>query len=162
MGLEFPLIKILKAFFLSGKAYNCGILDIQALNICRRMKGHLSLPLYGPHFPNPYWWFAWSISYWGRCVNISHCIMNLFLFLFSLISHFALSILKLVNTYKCKIYSILLMNWLTDFPGGSDGKASVYNVGDLGSIPGSGWCPGEGNGNPLQFYYLENPTDRGA
>lgn len=54
MGLEFPLIKILKAFFLSGKAYNCGILDIQALNICRRMKDHLSLPLYGPHFPNPY------------------------------------------------------------------------------------------------------------
>ena len=36
-----------------------------------------------------------------------------------------------------------------DFPGGSDGKASVYNAGDLGSIPGSGRFPGEGNGNPL-------------
>ena len=36
-----------------------------------------------------------------------------------------------------------------DFPGGSDGKASVYNVGDLGSIPGLGRSPGEGNGNPL-------------
>ena len=36
-----------------------------------------------------------------------------------------------------------------DFPGGSDSKASVYNVGDLGSIPGSGRFPGEGNGNPL-------------
>ena len=35
------------------------------------------------------------------------------------------------------------------FPGGSDGKASVYNVGDLGSIPGSGRSPGEGNGNSL-------------
>ena len=35
-----------------------------------------------------------------------------------------------------------------DFPGGSDGKASVYNAGDLGSIPGSGRSPGEGNGNP--------------
>ena len=34
-----------------------------------------------------------------------------------------------------------------DFPGGSDGKASVYIVGDLGSIPGSGIFPGEGNGN---------------
>ena len=34
-------------------------------------------------------------------------------------------------------------------PGGSDGKASVYNVGDLGSIPGLGRSPGEGNGNPL-------------
>ena len=37
-----------------------------------------------------------------------------------------------------------------DFPGGSDGKASVYNVRDLGSIPGLGRFPGEGNGNPLQ------------
>ena len=45
---------------------------------------------------------------------------------------------------------------------GSDGKASVYNAGDLGSIPGSGRSPGEGNGNPLQYYCLENPMDRGA
>ena len=43
-----------------------------------------------------------------------------------------------------------------DFPGGSDGKASAYNVGDLGSIPGSGRSPGEGNGNPLQYSCLEN------
>ena len=49
-----------------------------------------------------------------------------------------------------------------DFPGGSDGKVSVYNVGDLGSIPGSGRSTGEGNGNPLQYYCLENPMDRGA
>ena len=49
-----------------------------------------------------------------------------------------------------------------DFPGGSDGKASVYNAGDPGSIPGSGRSPGEGNGNPLQYYFLENPMDRGA
>ena len=49
-----------------------------------------------------------------------------------------------------------------DFPGGSDGKASVYNAGDLGSIPGLGRSPGEGNGNPLQYYCLENPMDRGA
>ena len=49
-----------------------------------------------------------------------------------------------------------------DFPGGSDGKASVYNAGDLGSIPGSGRFPGEGNGNPLQYSCLENPMDRGA
>ena len=40
---------------------------------------------------------------------------------------------------------------LVDFPGGSDGKASVYNAGDLGSIPGLGSSPGEGNGNPLQY-----------
>ena len=49
-----------------------------------------------------------------------------------------------------------------DFPGGSDGKASVCNVGDPSSIPGSGRSPGEGNGNPLQYYCLENPMDRGA
>ena len=44
----------------------------------------------------------------------------------------------------------------------SDGKASVYNAGDLGSIPGSGRSPGEGNGTPLQYRCLENPIDRGA
>ena len=49
-----------------------------------------------------------------------------------------------------------------DFPGGSDSKASVYNAGDLGSSPGLGRSPGEGNGNPLQYYCLENPMDRGA
>ena len=49
-----------------------------------------------------------------------------------------------------------------DFPGGSDGKASVYNEGDPGSIPGSGRSPGEGNGNPLQYSCLENPMDGGA
>ena len=48
------------------------------------------------------------------------------------------------------------------FPGGSDSKACVYSVRDLGSIPGVGRSPGEGNGNPLQYYCLENPMDRGA
>ena len=43
------------------------------------------------------------------------------------------------------------------FPGGSDSKESTYNVGDLGSIPGSGRSPGGGNGNPLQYSCLENP-----
>ena len=49
-----------------------------------------------------------------------------------------------------------------DFPGGSDGKASVYNAGDLGSIPGLGRSPGKANSNPLQYYCLENPMDGGA
>ena len=48
------------------------------------------------------------------------------------------------------------------FPGGSDGKASACSAGDPGSIPGSGRSRGEGNGNPLQYSCLENPTDRGA
>ena len=51
-------------------------------------------------------------------------------------------------------------NW--GFPHSSVGKESACNVGDMGSIPGSGSCPGEGNGNPLQYSCLENPTDRGA
>ena len=48
------------------------------------------------------------------------------------------------------------------FPGGSEGKTSACNAGDLGSIPGSGRSPGEGNGNPLQYSCLENPMDREA
>ena len=42
------------------------------------------------------------------------------------------------------------------FPGGSDSKESAYNAGDLGSIPGLGRSPGEGNGYPLQYSGLEN------
>ena len=48
------------------------------------------------------------------------------------------------------------------FHGGSEVKASAYNAGDLGSIPGSGRSPGERNGNPLQYSCLENPMDREA
>ena len=48
------------------------------------------------------------------------------------------------------------------FSGSSDGEESVCSAGELGSIPGSGRCLGEGNGNPLQYSCLENPMDRGA
>ena len=47
-------------------------------------------------------------------------------------------------------------------PRGSDAKESACNAEDPGSIPGLGGSPGEGNGNPLQYYCLENPMDRGA
>ena len=50
----------------------------------------------------------------------------------------------------------------SNFPGGLDGKASAYNVGDPGSVPGWGRYPGERNGNPFQYSCLENPMDRGA
>ena len=46
-----------------------------------------------------------------------------------------------------------------DFPGGSDSKESAYNAGDLGLTPGLGRSSGEGNGNPLQYFCLENPVD---
>ena len=47
-----------------------------------------------------------------------------------------------------------------NFPGGSDNKAPACNVGNPGSIPGSGRSPGEGNGIPLQYSCLENHMDR--
>ena len=51
---------------------------------------------------------------------------------------------------------VFAMMFTGPFSSGSDGKASAYNAGDLGSIPGSGRSPGEGNGNPLQYPCLEN------
>ena len=48
------------------------------------------------------------------------------------------------------------------FPDGSEVKVSACNAGDLGSIPGLGRSPGEGNGKPLQYSCLENPMDGGA
>ena len=48
------------------------------------------------------------------------------------------------------------------FSGGSDGKESACDAGDLGSIPGLGRSPGGGHGNPLQYSWLENSMDRGA
>ena len=65
-------------------------------------------------------------------------------------------LLHLMAFFKFIIIIIL------DFPGGSDGKASVCNVGDPGLIPGLGRSPGEGNGHPLQYSCLENPMDGGA
>ena len=56
-------------------------------------------------------------------------------------------------------------NWATSLhftSGGSASKESACNVADLGLIPGLGRSPGEGNGNPLQYSCLENPTDRGS
>ena len=64
--------------------------------------------------------------------------------------------LSLLSCYQSHFkYSFVLL-------GDSAGKASVCNVGDLGSILGLGRSPGEGNGNPLQYSCLENPMDVGA
>ena len=53
-------------------------------------------------------------------------------------------------------------NFTLEFPGGLDGKAAAYNVGDPGLIPGLERSPGEGNGNPLQCSCLENPLVGGS
>ena len=86
--------------------------------------------------------------------------------------HSDINILKFLNILK---YLCIWLHWVLAaafeifhlhcsmrFPGGSDGKVSVYNAGDLGSIPGSGRFPGEGNGNPRPYSCLENPMDGGA
>ena len=77
---------------------------------------------------------------------------------------------KHTHTYNCHSTVIVInaarlqekmapASLLCDFPGGSDSKASAYSAGDLGSIPGAGRSPGEGNGNPLQY---SCPETRGA
>ena len=68
-------------------------------------------------------------------------------------------------TFVGKVMSLLfnmLSKLFMGFISSSDGKASTCNAGDQVSIPGSGRSPGEGNGNPLLYSCLENPTDRGA
>ena len=60
------------------------------------------------------------------------------------------------NSYILFTMGLSLWGFLSD----SDGKESACNAGDLGSIPGWGRSPGEGNGNPLQYFCLENSMDR--
>ena len=60
------------------------------------------------------------------------------------------------------IYHLFIYNLLFIFPGGSDGKESACNAGDLALIPGLERSPGEGNGNLLQYSCLKNPMDRGV
>ena len=59
----------------------------------------------------------------------------------------------LLDVMEYKIYRTI---YIVDFPGGSDGKESACNAGDLGLIPGQEDSPGEENGNPLQYSCLEN------
>ena len=61
-----------------------------------------------------------------------------------------------------RFFSITGYYKILGFPGGSSGKESTCNAGDLGSTPGLGRFPGEGNGNPLQYSCLGNPMDSGA
>ena len=74
--------------------------------------------------------------------------------------HLKVVLMKFMFTVIAKIHYLGLAQMV--IRGASDGKASAYNVGDPGSIPGSGRSPGEGNGNPFQYSCLENPMDRGS
>ena len=67
--------------------------------------------------------------------------------------------------YECKVVRVGFIFGIIankGFPGGLDGEEPAYNAGDLASIPGSGRCPGEGNGSRLQYSGLEDSIDRGA
>ena len=70
-------------------------------------------------------------------------------------------VLKICAKERLSVY-LQSLRAFNCFPGGWDGKESACNAGDLGLMPGSGRSPGEGNGNPLQYFCLENSTVRGA
>ena len=72
------------------------------------------------------------------------------------------TIALIIWTFVSKVMSLLfnmLSRFVIGFSDGSDGKEPACNADDLGLIPGSGRSLGEGNGNPLQYSYLENPMD---
>ena len=72
---------------------------------------------------------------------------------------------KKLNMSQCTLGPPILLfkYWISQgFSGGSDSKESACNAGDLGSIPGLGRSPGEGNGYPFQYSCLENSMDRGV
>ena len=122
------------------------------------------------HFGWPkYWSFSFSISLSGEYLGlISFGIDWIDLAvqetLKSLLQHNSKASILQCSAFFMGQFSHLYMTTgkTINFPSGSDSKASAYIVGNLGSIPGSGRPPGEGNGNPLQYSCLEEPMDRGA
>ena len=84
--------------------------------------------------------------------NCSHLTAPCFWILFSLCYLITDWVISLYEHLKLPTKDVSLLNDNPrNFPGGSDGKASAYNAGDLGSITGSGRSPGEGSGTPLQY-----------
>ena len=94
---------------------------------------------------------------------IVRCLTGCKLHFSSLLNQFVRKVIHLIVIF-CHELSLFLKicDYNLGFPGGSDGKVSDWNVGDLGSIPGLGISPGGRNGNPLQYSCLENSMDRGA
>ena len=68
---------------------------------------------------------------------------------------------KLTKMYMLSVRNSVYQLYLNNIPGGSEGKESACNMGELGSIPELGRSPGEGNGNPLQYSCLKIPWTEG-
>ena len=111
-------------------------------------------PSHKPVFPGIYWKCFLLASYID-CVYLSWYLHNYIKVAFLPICFFQ----KTLDFLK-KDYSVFFV--FSGSPGGSDGKESTCNAGNLGSVPGSERSPREGNGYPLHYSYLENPMDRGA
>ena len=95
--------------------------------------------------------FFWVLSF-KPALSLSS-----FTFMKRLFSSSSLSAIRVVScAYLRLLLFIGVVYYCLDFPGGSDCKASAYNAGDLGSVPGLGRSPGEWNGYPLQYSDLEN------
>ena len=125
------------------------------------------------------WWMTPNrhrISFWGdKNVLKSFAVLYEQFCEYCIIDSTYMNLIKLQETVKDREACYAAVHgvakswtWLSDwtelnsFPGGSDGKESVFNARDVDLIPRLGRSPGEGNGNPLQYSCLYNPMDRGA
>ena len=92
--------------------------------------------------------------------SISSLALNLFMVQ---LSHLYLTTRKnIALTIQIFVGKVMSLLFNMNFHDSSVDKESAYNIGDLGSIPGLGRSPEEGNGNSLQYSCLENPMDGGA
>ena len=116
-------------------------------------------------------WYWVSFPWWLMMLNtfftylLAICISSSEKYLFKSFAHFLIRLFVslLLNYRSSNRYWKLHLTW--DFPGGISDKESACNAGDLrdmGSIPGLGRAPGGGHGNPLPYFCLENPMDRGT
>jgi len=128
---------------------------------------------------NNFWEYLWTqisefLFFNWSMVNLQHCVSFKYIAKwlsennpFQIIFHYTLSqnieynlLFYMVGPFWLSI--IYMVVCLLGFPGGSEGKESAFNVGDLGSIPGLGRSPREGNGHPFQYSSLENSINREA
>ena len=156
-------------WWLSGRQFICNMRDADSTpGLERSPAGGHGNPLHYSCLENPMGRGAWwatvhRVQSQTRLKQLSiHAYTAYFLSIHLSVDVKVVSIFWLVCIML--VWIMLQLTWETnaDIPDGSDGKASAYNVGDQGSIPGLGRSSGEGNGNPLQYFCLENPMDGGA